>query len=100
MNINIESIHFNSDSKLEKYIDKKMNRLSRFHDRIVGIDVTLKLENSARVKDKIVEVRVSIPGDDLYAKQTMKSFERALDATVEILKRGLKKRKQQLQARN
>ncbi len=100
MNINIESIHFNTDTKLDQYINKKLKRLARYYDRIVGIDVTLKLENSGRVKDKIVEIRVRIPGDDLFAKRTNKSFERAVDAAVEILKRGLKRRKELQFAKN
>ena len=44
MNVNIQTVHFDADSKLVEYIEKKISKLTQFHDRITKVDVYLKLE--------------------------------------------------------
>ena len=43
MNVNIQTVHFDADSRLTEYVTKKLEKLSTFHDRIVKVDVYLKL---------------------------------------------------------
>ena len=45
MNVNIQTVHFDADVKLTDYVTKKMEKLNTFHDRIIKIDVFLKLDN-------------------------------------------------------
>ena len=93
MNIRTESIHFTADQKLLSFIENKLTKLSQFYDRIIDVHVILKLENSGQVKDKIVEVKVNIPGDTLVSKDTRKTFEAAADNAVNSIRRQLKKHK-------
>ena len=54
MNVNIQTVHFDADSKLVKHINHKMGKLNTFHDRIIKVDVFLKLDNVVhKIKDKI-----------------------------------------------
>ena len=39
MNVNIQTVHFDADSKLVAYIEKKSAKLTQFHDRITKVDV-------------------------------------------------------------
>ena len=56
MNVNIQSLHFVADSKLVAFIEKKVAKLSQFHERITKVDVFLKLDNVAHnIKDKVAE---------------------------------------------
>lgn len=91
--VTIQSIHFDADKKLLEFIQKKVDKLAQFYDRIEGADVYLKLENTSSMENKIAEVRLKIPGNDLFAKKQSKSFEEAVDSAVEALRRQLKKQK-------
>ena len=67
MKINTTSIHFDADQKLIDYIEKKTTKLEQFFDRIIDAHVYLKLQNSGQVRDKIVEMKLMVPGDTLMA---------------------------------
>lgn len=94
MKVNIQSIHFDADKKLLEYIDKKANKLLHFYDKIIDIEVYLKIENSSDNKNKFVEIKVNVPHDTLIAKETSESFEKSTDIVKETLKRQIKKYKE------
>lgn len=91
MNINISSVHFKSDQKLEDFISEKVNKLNKVYDNILGAEVTLKVENTEKPENKTTEIRMKIRGNDALASKTAKTFEEATDLSVEALKRQLKK---------
>ena len=64
-----------------------------FFDRIFQAKVFLKLENTGRVRDKIVEIQLLLPGQTLYAKELSKKFELSIDQVAASLKRQLIKYK-------
>ena len=72
--LNVRSVHFDADQKLIDFIQEKINKLSQYFDKIIDADVYLKLENVSNLENKTVEIRVNIPGNDLFAKKTSKSF--------------------------
>ena len=95
MNVNIQTVHFDADTKLVKHINQKMGKLNTFHDRIIKVDVFLKLDNVVHtIKDKIAEIRVHVPRHRLFVKATSKSFETSFDDAFESLVIQIKKRKQ------
>jgi putative sigma-54 modulation protein len=99
MDVKIQTVHFNADEKLVEYINKKLDKLNTFHDRITKVDVFLKLDNIVHtIKDKIVELRVHVPRHDFFVKASSKSFEEsfenALTSMVNQLKRKKDKQKQ------
>ena len=100
MIINTTSIHFDADQKLLDYIEKKTTKLDQFFDRIIDAHVYLKLENSGQVRDKIVELKLLVPGDTLMATEVSKTFEASLDAAVDNMKRQLNRYKERLQAKS
>lgn len=97
MKISLTAVHFDADQKLVDYIEKKTAKLGSFFDRITDAQVFLKLENSGQVRDKIVELKLAVPGDILIAKETSKTFEAATDAVVDTMKRQLTKYKEKVQ---
>ncbi|MDH3246381.1 MAG: ribosome-associated translation inhibitor RaiA [Saprospiraceae bacterium] len=94
MNIRMESVHFTADQKLQDYIDKKLNKLDSFYNRIIDAHVILKLENTGQIRDKIVEVKLRIPKDLIVAKVSKKTFEAAVDESVKLLRRQLIRHKE------
>lgn len=97
MKLQISAVHFDADQKLLDYIEKKTMKLGQFFDRITDTQVFLKLENSGQVRDKIVEIKLMVPGGTLIAKETSKTFEAATDAAVDTMKRQLNKHKEKIQ---
>ena len=95
MNVKIQTVHFDADSKLVKHINQKMGKLNTFHDRIIKVDVFLKLDNVVHtIKDKIAEIRVHVPRYNFFVKSTSKSFEESFDDAFESLVVQIKKKKE------
>lgn len=97
MKININSVHFKADQKLENFITEKVGKLNRLHDGIMGADVALKLENTEAPENKTVDIRMNIRGYDARAGKTAKSFEEATDLAIDALKKQLQKSKEKEQ---
>jgi len=99
MNFHIQTVHFDADSKLVEHVSQKIEKLKQFHDRIIKVDVFLKLDNIAHaIKDKIAEIRVHVPKADFFVKSTSKSFEVSFDEAFDSLVTQIKRKKQKLAA--
>ncbi|MEQ1746624.1 MAG: ribosome-associated translation inhibitor RaiA [Saprospiraceae bacterium] len=97
MNISVKSVHFHADTKLVHHVEKKLSRLGRIFDRIVDIEVHLKLQDSGnKVQEKIAEVHMQVPGGWLVDRKTAKTFESAINASTETLKRQLTRYKEKV----
>ncbi len=96
MDVIISSIHFKADIKLEDFIREKTAKLANLFDGVIGCDVTLRLDAASDDANKIAEIRIMIPGNDLFAKKQAKTFEEAVDNAVDALKRQVKKHKEKL----
>src|SRR3954468_7893608 len=95
MNVNIQSVHFDADVRLIDYVNRKLQKLDTFHDRIIKVDVFLKLDNVVHtIKDKIAEIRVHVPRHRLFVKSTSKAFETSFDNAFESLVIQIKKQKE------
>src|SRR6195256_5244192 len=95
MNVNIQSVRFDADTRLVEYINRKLEKLSTFHDRIIKVSVFLKLDNVVHtIKDKIAEIRVHIPRHDFFVKSTSKSFEESFDDALGSMLTQIKKNKE------
>jgi putative sigma-54 modulation protein len=97
MRTHTEAVHFTADTKLLLYIDKKLEKLQLFFDKIIDANVMLKLENVGQVKEKIAEIKIHLPGTTIFAKESNKSFEVAVDEAVESLRKQLIKYKERKQ---
>lgn len=98
MKVNTQSVNFNADKKLIDFIQKRMNKLDQFYDKVIDSDVYLKVENTSDKENKIFEARVNVPGDSFVVKKQCKTFEEGTDIAISSLERQLKKRKEKLRA--
>ncbi len=96
MKLQMHSIHFDADQKLLDFISKKAGKLDTFYDRIIDGEVFLRLNKDVKNENKIVEIKLNIPGQQLFAKEQSKSFEAATDQAVEALRRQIRKYKEKL----
>ncbi|MEY2587123.1 MAG: ribosome-associated translation inhibitor RaiA [Bacteroidota bacterium] len=99
MTVNIHALHFVADSKLLEHVNKKISKLSNHHDRIMTVDVYLKLDNVMhQIKDKVAEIRITIPKHELFVKQTTKSFEESFDLALDAALVQIKRVKEKQEA--
>lgn len=96
MRVHTESVQFKADQKLLDFIERKLLKMEHFFDRVIDARVTLKLENSGQIKDKIAEVKLSVPGETLIAKASTKTFEASVDMAVDSLRRQLVRYKEKI----
>lgn len=97
MNVNIQTVHFVADSKLTDYVAKKVEKLQTFHDKIIKVDVFLKLDNVVHtIKDKVAEINVHIPKHNFFVKASSKSFEESFDNAIDSMANQVKKYKEKI----
>lgn len=98
MEIKIHSIHFDADRKLLEHIQEKVSKLTLFFDNIITCEVFLKLDKNSEKENKITEIKILIPGKELFAKKQCKSFEEATDLVAEALRKQVVKHKEKNEA--
>ena len=81
------------NSNLQKYIDKRLSKLNLYYSRIVNVDLYLKLDNQNDQINKLVDLRIQIPGEDVVVGKKSESFEKSLDMAASTAERMLKRRK-------
>ena len=90
MKISIQSIDCTPRQDLLDLVNEKLEKLSHFSDRILEYKVVLRVEKADKRDNKVVEVRVVIPGNDLFVKKTSESFEESLQKSYDVLQREIK----------
>jgi ribosomal subunit interface protein len=94
MKIHIQTLDFTPRQSLLDLVNEKVGKLEKFSDRIIESRVTLRVEKSDTRENKICEVRVVIPGNDLFVKKQTESFEEGIQKVTETLERQLKEWKE------
>jgi len=94
MKITVQSIRFNADRKLLEFIQKKADKLDTFYDQIISGQVYLRLENVEDEANKITEIKLTLPGSQLFCKEQCKTFEEGTDLAIECLRKQIEKHKQ------
>lgn len=86
MEVKIQAIGFKADEKLKNFTTAKVNKLVTFSDNLLSAEVSFKVKNTADEANKEADIRIAIPGNDLFASKHAKSFEEAVDDAVEALR--------------
>ncbi len=96
MKLQMHSIHFDADRKLIDFIQKKADKLDTYYDRIIDGEVFMRLDKNDNNENKIVEIKLNVPGKQFFAKHQKDSFEAAADESIEGLRRQIKKYKEKV----
>ena len=94
MKLQMQSVRFDADVKLTDFIQKRADKLETFYDRIIDGEVIMRIEPDDSRANKSIEIKLNIPGEQLFAEKKGTSFEAATDEAVEALRRQLKKYKE------
>ena len=99
MRVHVQSVNFNVDKDLVEFIEKKISSLEKYYDKIVDAEVFLKVQQTSEKENKLVEVKINIPGKDIIVKKQCKTFEEGAMQVVDSLKRQLTKKKEKVRAK-
>jgi len=93
MKVNTQSVNFNANGKLIDFVQKRVEKLELFYDKVISSDVYLKVENTSSKENKIVEIKMHVPKDKFLVKKQCRTFEEAIDSACSSLERKLVKKK-------
>lgn len=93
METKIKAIHFDISDKLVNFINKKVDKLTRRFEAIDEVEVTLKVVKPETAMNKEAGVKITVPGNDLFASKTADTFEEAIDLCLAALEPQLEKNK-------
>ena len=93
MKITIQSKDFTAKIELTDFIKEKTEKLFRLYDKIISCEVLLKIDKSETKGNKICDIRLVIPGNDLLAGAQCKTFEEATMQVIEALEKQIEKKK-------
>jgi len=94
MKIHIQSIDCSPRQELLDLVTEKFSKLDHFSAKILESKVVLRVEKADKRDNKVVEVRLVIPGHDLFAKKNSESFEEAVQKVYDVLQREIKEWKE------
>jgi putative sigma-54 modulation protein len=86
MRILIQTPDFEAPGKLTNYVNESVLKLAAFGDRILEAQVLLKINKSDIKEDKICELKLVIPGSDLFVEKQSSTFEDAVLKCIEAVK--------------
>ncbi|TCI84666.1 ribosome hibernation-promoting factor, HPF/YfiA family [Tenacibaculum sp. M341] len=98
MDIVYEYVNVSASKRLESLIEEKLLKLQKRYSFIIRADVFLKKDNNELEKQQHCGIRLSGPGPRIYASSDEKSFQEAINETIEDLKDILEKRKSKMKA--
>ncbi|MCK4879342.1 MAG: HPF/RaiA family ribosome-associated protein [Bacteroidales bacterium] len=97
MDIKMHSIRFDADEKLLSFIDTKVKKLPTVYDDILGAEIFLRLDKDTSDREnKLVEIKLDVKGQSVFAKKQCKTFEEATDLSIDALRKQLVKRKEKI----
>jgi len=94
MTINIQYVHMATSEAMDEYVEKKLGKLSKKYDWIIGAEVHFSVEHNDKRKGKICKMELSLPGPRIFATSNEDNYEDAVKNTIKDLEKQLKKRKE------
>lgn len=97
MNIETRFVHAKRSESLEKHVSEKLGRLHNKYDWITNAAVFLKEEKHPESKNFECEIRLSVPGPQLFAQANDTSFNKAINKAIGEIGSQLEKKKEKMQ---
>jgi len=94
MNVNIKSVHFHAREKLDLFIRNHIEKLEVFWSQVRDVNVTLAVvKDSGHHEDKMVELKMEVANNTVFAKSVANSFEKAAVNAIEKVRKQIIKDK-------
>jgi len=98
MKINIQAPWEVNDYTKDQ-ITSKVEKLTNYFDRLQSADVFMKIKDKEAPEDKLIEIRLRMPGPEMFARANSDTFEKAVALVSEKLRKQLIKKKELLKSK-
>lgn len=96
MNIEIEFVHLKQSDRIEEHVKEKLEKIQRKYNWITNAAVFLKKENTSDKNHCECQIRLSVPGPQLYAQAISAEFIPAINEAIDDLTVQLQKKKDKM----
>jgi len=96
----IEPVNLEASDELIEFVNDIFDELPKYYNRITSADIYLKMHSEKSGIEKEVEVKVFLPGREVFASAKADGFEEASNKVFSKLKRQLVDAKEQDRRRN
>ena len=94
MELRIQSINFEATEQLKAFIEKKVNKVSKFNDAVMKAEIILKVVKPETSKNKDASIKLSLKNGEAFANKTADTFEEAVVLCFEALEKQIIKTKE------
>jgi len=99
MNIIIQSLGFTADEHLEAFINEKLKNFEN-EINVIRANVILFIASDSNPHKYYCEIRLEIPGNDLFVKKSSDTFEKAIVDAADTIQNNLRKAKDKQSGRS
>ena len=99
MNVVIQSLGFTAGEDLEAFINEKLENFDK-EINIIRTNVTLFIASDSNPHKYYCEIRLEVPGNDLFVKKSSDTFEKAIVDAVNTIQKNIRKAKEKQLDRN
>ncbi len=86
MKTSFQSTNFKADQKLLDFINERLSRLERYYDHVIETKVFLKVNKADDRNNKLVEIKMQVLNQVLFAEAIDRTFEIAADQAIEAIR--------------
>ena len=94
MTVNFQYVDIDASEWLSEHATEKLNNLANKYEFLISADVFFKEDKNEPVDSKICNIKLSLPGPQIFASSNQKNYEMAVKKTISDLEVQLKKRKE------
>jgi len=94
MELRIQSVNFDAAEQLNAFVEKKVNKLTRFSDNIVSTEVILKVVKPETANNKEASIKMKLKQSEVFACKTADTFEEAIDLCIDAVEKQIMKLKE------
>lgn len=95
MDIIIQSLGFTAGEELETFVQERLEKFNK-ESKIIRANVTLFIGPETKQDKYCCEIRLEVPGNDLFVKKNSDSFEKAIVSAADALQRSRQRAKDKL----
>ena len=99
MDVIIQSLGFTAGADLETFVHEKLDKFNK-ESEIIRANVTLSIGVEPDPNKYCCEMRLEVPGNDLFIKKNADTFEKAIVSAADALQRSRRRAKEKLMGRN